>query len=183
MAELDCMVDSCVYNKRQCCCKGDIMVGGKHACNSDDTCCESFYEKKHDSYTSATEHPCKTISIDCEAVKCIYNSNYKCVADHVDIKGSGACDCMETACATFREQQNFDQSYIAEIICLTDGSEDGILYKRVNAIRTNKQSIRSHPMAIRLIGVTSSNLQNTDILKDRICYVSGQSDYPLFLIS
>ena len=40
----------------------------------------------------------------CEAVKCIYNSNYKCVADHVDIKGCGACDCRETACATFTEK-------------------------------------------------------------------------------
>jgi hypothetical protein len=50
------------------------------------------------------EHPCKTISIDCEAVKCVYNSNYKCHAEHVDIKGCGACDCRETACATFKER-------------------------------------------------------------------------------
>ena len=33
---------------------------------------------------------CKTISIDCEATKCVYNSNYKCHAEHVDIKGGGA---------------------------------------------------------------------------------------------
>ena len=44
-----------------------------------------------------------TISIDCEAEKCMYNSNYKCTASHVDIRGCHACDCRETACDTFRE--------------------------------------------------------------------------------
>ena len=104
MAQLDCTVDKCIYNKSECCCKGDIMVGGKHAKGTDDTCCESFSEKRGDSYTSALEHPCRTISIDCEAVKCVFNSNYKCHAEHVDIKGCGACDCRETSCATFKEK-------------------------------------------------------------------------------
>ena len=63
MAQLDCSVDNCIYNKEECCCKGDIMVGGKHADKKDDTSCE-----------------------------------------HVDIKGCGACDCRETACATFKER-------------------------------------------------------------------------------
>ena len=104
MAQLDCGVRNCFYNKSNCCCKGDIMVGGKHASSDDETCCESFSDRKRDSYTSAIEHPSKTISIDCEAVKCIHNSNYKCVADHVDIMGEGACDCGETACGTFQEK-------------------------------------------------------------------------------
>lgn len=103
MAQLDCTVENCLYNRDQYCCKGDIMVGGKHADRSDDTCCDSFTQRKEDSYTSAMEHPSRTISIDCEAVKCVYNSNYKCVAEHVDIKGCGACDCRETSCATFKE--------------------------------------------------------------------------------
>ena len=103
MAQLDCTVENCLYNKDQYCCKGDIMVGGKHAVRSDDTCCDSFTQRKEDSYTSAMEHPSRTISIDCEAVKCVYNSNYKCVAEHVDIKGCGSCDCRETSCATFKE--------------------------------------------------------------------------------
>ena len=83
MAELNCKVETCLYNKNHYCSKGDIMVGGKHANSSDETCCESFAQKKGDSYTSAIEHPCKTISIDCEAVGCTYNANYKCVARHV----------------------------------------------------------------------------------------------------
>ena len=42
MAELRCAVDNCAYNRSKCCCKGDIMVGGKRACCEDETCCESF---------------------------------------------------------------------------------------------------------------------------------------------
>lgn len=108
MAELKCAVENCMYNNSECCCKGDIMVGGMSACNCDDTCCESFREEKEgratNAFNSFNEHPCRTISIDCEAVKCIFNTNYKCHADHVDIKGCGASDCRETACATFKER-------------------------------------------------------------------------------
>lgn len=104
MAELKCTVENCVYNKSDYCCKGDIMVGGKHAGKEDDTCCESFAPAKGDRYTSSLEHPSKVISIDCEAVKCVYNSNYKCIAQHVDIKGNGAADSAQTACATFKEK-------------------------------------------------------------------------------
>ena len=104
MDQLNCTVENCAYNKEKYCCKGDIMVGGKHAEKETDTCCESFLEQKADRFTSALEHPSKIISIDCEAVKCVYNSNYKCVAEHVDIKGCGAADCRETSCATFKEK-------------------------------------------------------------------------------
>lgn len=104
MAQLNCTVENCAYNEEKYCCKGDIMVGGKHAEKETDTCCESFMEQKTDRFTSALEHPSKIISIDCEAVKCVYNNNYKCVAEHVDIKGCGASDCRETSCATFKEK-------------------------------------------------------------------------------
>ena len=101
MAELKCAVQNCSYNANERCSKGDIMVGGKHASCSAETCCESFTEKKGDSFKSAVEHPSEYISIDCEAAKCMYNENYKCTASRVDIRGCGACDCKETACATF----------------------------------------------------------------------------------
>ena len=61
-------------------------------------------KKQRDQYLSALEHPSKMIDIDCEAVKCIYNSDYKCNADNVKIGGSNACDCQQTSCATFRER-------------------------------------------------------------------------------
>ena len=104
MAELKCAVDTCVYNNSECCCNGDIMVGGMRALSCEETCCESFREKKGDRATNEAKHPSRTISIDCEAVKCIYNSNYKCLADHVDIRGCKAADCRETSCATFKER-------------------------------------------------------------------------------
>ena len=106
MADLKCAVENCSYNDSHLCCKGDIMVGGRHADDSDATCCESFFPQKEgmDSFKSSVTHPSPTISIDCEAAKCIYNTNYKCHADHVDIKGCGACDCQQTSCATFTEQ-------------------------------------------------------------------------------
>ena len=104
MADLRCGAEGCTYNKDEYCCKGDIMVGGENACDCDETCCESFAEKRGDSFTSAMEHPSPTISIDCEASKCMYNSNYKCVADHVEIRGASACNCRDTACNTFQER-------------------------------------------------------------------------------
>ena len=104
MAELKCGVENCTYNNEHYCCKGDIMVGGTHACDCQETCCESFRSAGSDRAKNATEHPSRTISIDCEAVRCMYNTNYKCYADHVDIKGNGANDCKETACATFTER-------------------------------------------------------------------------------
>lgn len=105
MAQLDCGVENCVYNKCKSCCKGDITVGGKHAESRGDTCCESFSGRRaENSYISALEHPCHTISIDCEACDCMYNKNYKCHAEHVDISGKGACECGQTSCNTFRKQ-------------------------------------------------------------------------------
>ncbi len=106
MAELKCGVESCTYNKEHLCSKGDIMVGGKHASNYEDTCCESFAVRREgrDAYTSSLAHPSSVISIDCEAVKCIYNQNYKCIAEHVDIRGGHANESRETACATFTEK-------------------------------------------------------------------------------
>ena len=49
-------------------------------------------------------HPSPTISIDCEAVKCIYNADYRCKAEKVAIKGNSANSSMETVCATFKEK-------------------------------------------------------------------------------
>ena len=75
MADLKCVVENCSYNKDCLCSKGDIMVGGKHACDCDGTCCESFAQKREgrESFSNSLSHPSHTISIDCEAVKCIYN--------------------------------------------------------------------------------------------------------------
>ena len=82
MTDLKCTVENCTYNKERLCSKGDIMVGGRHACCENETCCESFLPRKgaSNSYTNCTCHPTSNISIDCEAAKCTYNKNYKCTA-------------------------------------------------------------------------------------------------------
>lgn len=59
MVTLKCDVRTCTYNKENCCCKGDISVGGKSACDCSQTCCDSFKEAKGDQYLSALEHPSK----------------------------------------------------------------------------------------------------------------------------
>lgn len=104
MVNLTCGATNCSYNKDNSCCKGDIMVGGKNACECNATNCESFHKRDRDAYTSSIAHPSKNISVDCEAEKCVYNSDYRCKAEHVDIKGCNACTSHETLCATFKEK-------------------------------------------------------------------------------
>ena len=104
MAELCCSVENCAYNDQCYCCKGDINVGGENADRVEATCCESFRERREGAYTSALDHPSRIISIDCEATRCVFNEDYKCQADHVDIRGCGAKGCRETSCATFKEK-------------------------------------------------------------------------------
>ncbi|HIY60140.1 MAG TPA: DUF1540 domain-containing protein [Candidatus Eisenbergiella pullistercoris] len=103
MAELKCAVDSCTYNSDRLCCKGDILVGGKNARKEQDTCCESF-QKRKEGQASNSMNPTGMISIDCQAVKCVYNTDHRCSAERVDIRGCGADNCRETICATFRER-------------------------------------------------------------------------------
>ena len=103
MAELKCVVENCTYNNDKCCCKGDIMVGGKEAQKENDTCCESFKDRTGESASNAM-NPCRTISIDCEAVKCVYNEGRHCSADHIGIAGDGASEASHTECASFRER-------------------------------------------------------------------------------
>ncbi|MDO4291789.1 MAG: DUF1540 domain-containing protein [Eubacteriales bacterium] len=104
MTELKCDAVSCTYNNDDCCCRGDILVGGSRACSIGDTCCESFREQREGSARNRAEQPSPRISIDCEAVRCLYNTNYKCQAEHVDILGGRAGESRETACGTFVEK-------------------------------------------------------------------------------
>lgn len=103
MAELGCSAVNCVYNKEELCCKGDILVGGRTANCSDETCCESFSDRKYDSFSNTTATPYQNISIDCEAENCKYNRSMKCTAAHVDIREVRSAGGGNTLCATFIE--------------------------------------------------------------------------------
>ena len=103
MSELKCRVENCVYNLDRLCCRGDICVGGRHAERRDQTSCDSFVRHREgmDIYTSSIAHPSETVQIDCEAEKCIYNRQYRCAAEHVDIRGLGAKNADGTSCESF----------------------------------------------------------------------------------
>ena len=67
MADLKCVAENCAYNKECLCTKGDIMVGGKHAKEIEDTCCESFIEVPWGVYNSYTETRLFPVQI-CEGI-------------------------------------------------------------------------------------------------------------------
>ena len=55
MTKLDCSVVNCTYNKDNSCCKDNIHVGGHNARITDQTCCESFRERKYDGTRNADD--------------------------------------------------------------------------------------------------------------------------------
>ncbi|MDO4311949.1 MAG: DUF1540 domain-containing protein [Eubacteriales bacterium] len=101
MPELKCTVQTCVHNKQFYCDLDQIQVGGSKAKRADETCCDSFEERKGDSYSNVAGYASPTSNIDCEAVGCKYNEACKCHAGKISVEGSSACQCKETECATF----------------------------------------------------------------------------------
>lgn len=107
VSALECSAEECIYNKRQCCCKGEILVEGARAEESRDTCCGSFSAKKDNSFRNVCEcnnTPSRMIEIGCEAVTCTYNKEKKCFADAIGIAGAGASEARQTQCATFKKE-------------------------------------------------------------------------------
>jgi hypothetical protein len=100
MPALVCSAQNCMYNNAMYCSRGDIKVGGAQAMVCQDTCCESFEERKRDNMRSSVGSPSTQASIQCEATKCRYNEKCTCHAQHVDISGAAACMCTETECVT-----------------------------------------------------------------------------------
>ena len=104
MPALVCSAQNCVFNNAMYCSKGDIRVGGEDARVCQDTCCESFQERKRESAKNSMGSPSTHIDIKCEAEHCRYNDQCVCNAKHVDISGAAACRCDETECVTFDEK-------------------------------------------------------------------------------
>ena len=102
MTKLDCSVVNCTFNKDNSCCKDSIHVGGHEAKVTDQTCCESFQERKNDSMSSSCGTPHKPTEVSCDATTCTYNQSCKCHAEQIQVSGSNACQCEQTECSTFR---------------------------------------------------------------------------------
>ncbi|MDD2959534.1 MAG: DUF1540 domain-containing protein [Lachnospiraceae bacterium] len=104
MPSLVCSVQNCVYNNAMYCSRGDIKVGGSEAETCQETCCDSFQERKAESMKSSVGTPSQEIGVVCEACHCGYNEDCKCTAGQIDIAGAAACRCGETECATFTKE-------------------------------------------------------------------------------
>ena len=102
MPELKCTVQTCTHNKNFYCDLDQIVVGGNHAKRAGETCCDSFEERKGDSYSDVTGTASPKSEIDCKAVDCMYNENCNCHAGKISVEGSNACHCDQTECATFQ---------------------------------------------------------------------------------
>lgn len=103
MTILNCAATTCIYNEKMLCSRGEIEVMGEQARQSRETCCGSFRDRETADITdSSSEHcGCERIQIDCKARQCTYNDQCRCTAAAIDIEGSNACQCQDTACGTF----------------------------------------------------------------------------------
>ena len=104
MPELKCTVQTCTHNQNFYCNLDSIVVGGNSAKRSEETCCDSFEERKNgSSYTDVTGTEASPRSdIDCKTTDCMYNNECKCHAGKISVEGSHACQCEQTECATFK---------------------------------------------------------------------------------
>lgn len=102
MTNCTCTVTTCLHNHERCCCKSDILVEGHEATASDSTCCASFDKRSHEACSCTHETASPELRISCNAVKCKYNDDRKCIAKSVSITGCRAADSCQTECATFQ---------------------------------------------------------------------------------
>lgn len=104
MPELKCTVQTCRHNKNFLCDLDKIEVGGNNARTEQETCCDSFEERKGDTYSNVTGEASPITNIDCKAEECKYNCDCECHAGKISVEGSNACRCEATECATFECQ-------------------------------------------------------------------------------
>lgn len=101
MPELRCTVQTCMHNKDFYCDLNAITVGGSSAKKPEETCCDSFEERKSGTYSNVTREATPTSKIDCKAVECKYNNECRCHAGKISVEGSSASVPEGTECATF----------------------------------------------------------------------------------
>lgn len=104
MPRLDCSVKTCYYNKESRCCREGIHVEGADAQVARSTECGSFRARKMDQTDNSCgcpSSPEQCLEVKCDAVRCIYNANCVCSAEHIGIAGNGADHAKDTECASF----------------------------------------------------------------------------------
>ena len=99
MPELKCTVQTCVHNNQFLCDLEKIQVGGDSAKTAQETCCDSFQERKEGSYMNYSG---QQMASDCASVECMYNENCQCHAGRISVEGGDARQSSATECATFK---------------------------------------------------------------------------------
>ena len=101
MAEINCTVTNCYYNRRLGCTASTITVDGVNANESRSTSCDTFIEQKPGVRSSVNEALANS-EVACKAVKCVYNESNRCEANDITINGKNASSNTETCCSTFK---------------------------------------------------------------------------------
>lgn len=106
MPKLKCGVDTCVYFYTNYCARSGISVKGETALTDNETKCSSYRKRDrvaNDIYKfeigsiGVSEY----LSVNCDAVNCLYNRNLLCKAKEITIDGSRAKISEETFCSSF----------------------------------------------------------------------------------
>ncbi len=102
MPNLQCNVYSCSSNKTGHCCRPSINVNGATAYSLSDTGCQSFTENTQTQMINGTHYdsPNQSLSVNCDAHRCIYNKNQVCTADSICINYGS----LGTECSSFKQK-------------------------------------------------------------------------------
>lgn len=105
MTYLECRALNCINNHSRLCCLEGIEVCGPGANHVNETCCASFMDEA-DSYGNTVDNrdAMPETEIECDAEKCVHNSEGYCAAEDVLIDGSYAHRKEATDCNTFIER-------------------------------------------------------------------------------
>lgn len=111
MTNIACTAKNCAYNRDTTCYKGKINVEGLFSRSKLGTFCESFKTPKErqlfemelgSDMQSESLEPFETrTEVKCSANYCVYNKNYKCQAEKINVGMEGARFRSETECDSF----------------------------------------------------------------------------------
>ena len=106
MSELICSASNCINYEHGLCARPVIRIDGDNAQRSRDTFCNSFSHRfpgaANQIFSDVFAE--KSTDIKCSTEECAYNRENCCMADSVEISGSGASESGETECVTFKRK-------------------------------------------------------------------------------
>lgn len=108
MPLLKCGVNTCTYFYDERCSKSVIEVVSEAAKKVLDTHCASYHRQDRSAYdnynleiATLDDIISDYLSVNCEALNCIYNRNELCFAKEIKIDGTRAKEYKDTFCASF----------------------------------------------------------------------------------